>query len=274
MFCLTLIARYRKYPCQKLLRCNPGTRGARMLEHGQSPKNTTSSEGRLRDQAQLTRATMLIVSDMRLLRDGLSALLLPDFSSGILRAADPVAAVGVAEDLRPDLILLDAEVLNKHGLARRIREAAPMAKFIVFALGAIDENILSSADIGISGFVGRSGSARDLILAIEQSRLGQFSANHEVTTVLIEGLVNAYRVKATMPRSGPLTRRQRQIVPLLEQGLSNKQIARFLGIELPTVKNHVHSILERMQLSRRGQVVGCSDASIPGQLPGQPTEAR
>src|SRR5262249_19195862 len=108
--------------------------------------------------------------------------------------------------------------------------------------------------IGISAFVGRYGSTQDMLLAIEQTARGQFSANPELTTVLIEGLASAYQFKQSTPLTGGLTPRQRQIVPLIEQGLSNKEIARLLGLELATVKNHVHSILGRMQLTRRGQV--------------------
>lgn len=98
------------------------------------------------------------------------------------------------------------------------------------------------------------GSAQDLLVAIEQTLQGQFSANYELTTVMIEGFANASRAKGTDPTTCSLTTRQSHIVPLLKQGLSNKEIARLLGIEIATVKNHVHTILVRMQLSRRGQI--------------------
>ena len=150
--------------------------------------------------------------------------------------------------------MADAEALGKRSFARSLRDAAPEAKIVVFALGALDQNVLSSSEVGISGFVGRNGSIDDLILAIEQTLRGDFAANHELTALLIEGLKNAYHHQQQSPAFNTLTPRQRQIVPLLEQGLSNKEIARLLGIELATVKNHVHGILGRMQLSRRAQV--------------------
>jgi two-component system, NarL family, nitrate/nitrite response regulator NarL len=198
--------------------------------------------------------TALIVSDTRLLRDGISALLSPATTCRVVGAVQTRDAAQAARDLHPDVILLDATVFAIGGFACGLRDAAPVAKVVVFAIEALDKNVLSSVHIGISGFVGRSGSAQDMILAIEQTSCGQFAAGPELTTVLIDGLANACRFGQPTPVDGALTPRQQQILPLLEQGLSNKDIARLLGLELATIKNHVHSILARMQLTRRSQV--------------------
>ena len=199
--------------------------------------------------ARVPRA--LIVSDTRLLRDGLCSLLVPASICAVVGMVEAAEAPLAIRNGEPDLILLDAAVLSAPGLARRLREEGPSAKVIVFALAALDQDVIACAEIGIAGFVGRNGSAEDLLTAIEQTWRGQFAANHEVTAILVEGLAVACRARAS---GGGLTPRQRQIVPLLEQGLSNKEIARLLRVEVATVKNHVHSILGRMQLSRRGQL--------------------
>jgi two-component system nitrate/nitrite response regulator NarL len=221
----------------------------------QSPQPTNKNiEDQVCDAAQRLRPTALIVSDTRLLRDGVFALLSAATTCNIVGAVQTSDAAQVARDLYPDLVLVDAAVFAVSGFACSLREAVPLSKVIVFALEAVDQHLLSSAHIGISGFVGRNGSAQDMLLAIEQTSRGQFAATPELTTMLIDGLASAYHLNQPTSLTGGLTPRQRQIVPLIEQGLSNKEIARLLGLELATIKNHVHSILGRMQLTRRGQI--------------------
>jgi two-component system nitrate/nitrite response regulator NarL len=210
-----------------------------------------------------SRPRAFIVSDTRLLRDGLHALLSPSASCVIVGAARLSEAPEALRKLYPDMILLDASALASPGYAQALRVAAPAAKIIVFGLTAVDHKIIASANIGIGGFVGRNGGAEELIGAIEQTWRGRFAATPEVTTALIDGLANLSRLGQSGPPSDDLTPRQRQIVPLLKQGLSNKEIARLLGIEVATIKNHVHSILGRMQLRRRGQIASRSGADMP-----------
>ena len=223
-----------------------------MLQSSQS--TSVNFEDRVCDAAQRASPTALIISDNRLLRDGVSALLSPATTCSVVGAVQTSDAAQVARDVDPDLVLLDAAVFAISGFACSLRDAVPRSKVIVFALETVDQHLLSSAHIGISGFVGRNGSAQGMLLAIEQTLRGQFAAGPELTTVLIDGLASAYDSSQPTPLTGGLTPRQRQIVPLIEQGLSNKEIARLLGLELATIKNHVHSILGRMQLTRRGQV--------------------
>jgi DNA-binding NarL/FixJ family response regulator len=224
-----------------------------MPQDSDQPRKCADGQGCDRDPAIRLRA--LIISDTRLLRDGLHALLLPAATCVVVGATRATEAPQALRDLQPDVILLDAAVLATPTFAQSLRDAAPVAKIIVFAFRAVDQNVIACADIGIGGFVGRDGSAHDIIAAIDQTWRGQFAATPEVTTALIDGLAHLSRPDQPSPAFGDLTPRQRQIVPLLEQGLSNKEIARLLGIELATIKNHVHSILGRMQLRRRGQLM-------------------
>lgn len=218
-----------------------------MVRPGQSMNG--NARGHACDAVQRPRPTALIVSDTRLLRDGVAALLSSAKTCQVVGAVQTSDAPQAARDLHPDLVLLDAAIFAISGFAPRLRDEHPLVKVVVFALEAVNENLLSSAHIGISGFVGRNGSAQDMLSAIEQISRGQFAASPEVTTVLIDGLASAYRFGQPTPSTCGLTLRQRQILPLIEQGLSNKEIARLLGLELATIKNHVHSILGRMQFN-------------------------
>jgi two-component system nitrate/nitrite response regulator NarL len=226
--------------------------GAWMLQS--KPPLGSRADGGVFARDTVDPPSALIVSDTRLLRDGLRALLLATTCCVVVGATRASAAADAVRNLQPDMILLDASALTSPSFAKGLRQAAPVAKVIVFGLSAVDRNIIASADIGISGFVGRDGSAQELVGAIEQTWRGHFAATPEVTSVLIDGLASLSRLGQQDLPSGDLTPRQRQIVPLLEQGLSNKEIARLLGIEVATIKNHVHGILGRMQLCRRGQI--------------------
>ena len=164
-------------------------------------------------------STALIVSDTRLLRDGVAARLSSAKTCQVVGAVQTSDAPQAARDLHPDLVLLDAAVFAISGFAPRLRDEHPLVKVVVFALEAVNENLLSSAHIGISGFVGRNGSAQDMLSAIEQisppvrrKSRGDYSIDRWAGQRLPLG--------QPTPSTCGLTLRQRQILPLIEQGLS------------------------------------------------------
>jgi DNA-binding NarL/FixJ family response regulator len=138
------------------------------------------------------------------------------------------------------------------GCAQRLRDAANGIKIVAFALGEVDRELIACAEAGVSAFVGRDGSHQDLLRAIDQARRGEFSVSPHQAGLLLGRIAELAETRPLSP--GKLTRREREIVPLIERGLSNKEIARQLSIETATIKNHVHNILEKMQLRSRGEV--------------------
>ena len=106
---------------------------------------------------------------------------------------------------------------------------------------------------GIAGYVTRDASLADMLLAVEATARGEVHCSPKIAGSL-------FRRIAALPRNGPppptsLTARESQILRLLQQGMSNKMISRSLGIELPTVKNHVHSILAKLGIHRRTEAI-------------------
>jgi DNA-binding NarL/FixJ family response regulator len=197
-------------------------------------------------------ARVFIVSDVRVTREGLALLLMGGRSVIVAGHGAGSAAAAQITELRPDVVLLDATLDDMAGCARRLRDCVDGVKIVAFALGDVDRELVACAEAGISAFVGRDGSHHDLLRAIDQARRGEFSVSPRQASLLFGRIME---LAQTRPRPlFHLTRRQREIVPLIERGLSNKEIARQLSIETATIKNHVHNILAKMQLRSRAQV--------------------
>jgi DNA-binding NarL/FixJ family response regulator len=197
---------------------------------------------------------VFILSDVRLFRDGLAQLLLRDTMVAVVGAASARDAGALIAQLRPDVVLLDATLLSGPDCAQRLREVVQGSKIVAFALGELDADVIACAEIGISAFVNRDGSHADLLVAIDQARRREFAISPRHASVLLGRIAELAEMRSRTLATAKLTRREREIVPLIERGLSNKEIARQLAIESTTIKNHVHNILTKLQLCRRGEI--------------------
>ena len=213
----------------------------------------TTGEPEVRGSAK-PKACIFVISDIRLFREGLSALLARDATLRIVGAAGS-AEIGVAiERAGADVVLLDATLVDLGGCVRRVREMAEDIKMVAVALGDADRELIACAEAGVSAFVGRDGSHDDLVRAIDQVSRGETSLSPHQAMLLVGRVAELAGQNWLTPGRPNLTRREREIVPLIERGLSNKEIARHLAIEPATIKNHIHNILEKMQLCRRGEI--------------------
>ena len=133
---------------------------------------------------------------------------------------------------------------------RRAREQAPATKVVALTVADVDQEVLSCAEAGVTGFVTRDGSLADLIAAVEAAQRGELFCSPRMAASLLRRVSALAREGPSTPR---LTDRESEVLAYLERGLTNQAIAQALGIEVPTVKNHVHSILEKMRVKRRGE---------------------
>ncbi|MGC2776549.1 MAG: response regulator transcription factor, partial [Bradyrhizobium sp.] len=166
----------------------------------------------------------------------------------------PHDAVARIAGLRPDAVLLDASLLDGAASPRCIREIVPEIKVVAFAVTEIDQEVIACAEAGISAYVPREGSTEDLVAAVHQAMRGELVCPPRVAALLF-GRVATLSAEQTAPiDDGALTQREQEIIPLIERGLSNKEIARHLYVGTATVKNHIHNILEKLRVRRRGEV--------------------
>jgi DNA-binding NarL/FixJ family response regulator len=208
---------------------------------------------------------IFILSDVRLYREGLAWSLSQRPEIEVIGAAAPAAATLVEISLSAaTAVLLDVAMPAALNLPREIVRLAPRIKVIAFAVSEIDHELMAYAEAGIVGYVTRDSSVDDLVTSIRGALRGE-----PVCSPRLAGLLFQRVAVLSLPRQEPctqraLTRREREITELIQLGQSNKEIARSLRIGPATVKNHVHSILDKLQVSRRGEVAARLWSEVSG----------
>jgi two-component system nitrate/nitrite response regulator NarL len=199
---------------------------------------------------------VLLVSDVKLLRDG---LMLVTAGTSAIRVVGTAATLGEAEGalktLRPAVVLLDMSIPDGVEIASGVRRADPVVGIIAFAAASDDDAQLACVEAGITGFVPREGGLRELVEATVKVVHGEIFCSPQVIGSTFRRLAELSAAgRGTAAGAPVVSARERQIVDLIDRGLSNKEIAARLQIGLATVKNHVHNILEKLQVARRGEV--------------------
>jgi DNA-binding NarL/FixJ family response regulator len=202
-----------------------------------------------------TQLRILIVDDNCLYGEVLAATLAEQL--GVLavctaRGLESVRAE-LARDL-PDVVLLNLASVNSRSLVCAVRERNPDTRVIVLGVNEEDEQeILQCAKAGVSGFLTRSDSLPHLLELIGRVTGGETLFSPRMAAVLLRLLADLAVVRHPAPRLSTLTDRENQILRLLELGCTNRAIAEELSIEVFTVKNHVHSVLTKLGVRRRGE---------------------
>lgn len=213
---------------------------------------------------QAIRPRVFIASDVRLWCDGLVLSLSQQPSVTVVGSAELArASAGIAE-LRPDVVLLDVGAPGGLGIPVILRQVMPELKVIAIAVADVEQEVFACAEAGVSGFVSRNGSIQDLVTAVHCAVRDELVCSPRIAALLFNR-VAAIGPKALADRdNGTLTRREYEIVAFITEGLSNKAIARQLRIQSATVKNHIHSILGKLRVRRRGEVAArMRSAALP-----------
>lgn len=195
----------------------------------------------------------LIVSDACLYRDGLAAMLASRPNISVVgKAAEGNIEAAHAEEAPPDVVLLDIKNGDASGTVRSMRARFSGAQVVGLNVPEHEQDLLALAEAGLAGFVTVEASLEELVATIESAARGEALCSPPLAAALLRRL--AERAGHRLPEPLPaLTARELELVELIKEGLSNKQIAQRLRIELTTVKNHVHHILGKLGVSRRGE---------------------
>ena len=211
---------------------------------------------------------VFIVSDVRLLCDGLTLSLAQQPSVIVAGSAERAAAPARVAELRPDVVLLDVCMPGGLELPVSLRQALPEVKIVAIAVADVEQDVFACAEAGVSGFVSRNGSIQDLVTAVHCAVRNELVCSPRIAALLFSR-IGAKRTSErqhdalTSREQDALTRREQEIVSLMTAGLSNKEIARQLRIQNATVKNHIHSILGKLQVRRRGEVAARMRGAAP-----------
>jgi DNA-binding NarL/FixJ family response regulator len=198
---------------------------------------------------------LFVVAAVGLYREGLAQVLArePDMSIvGTAATADEM--LGKVEEAKPDQALIDVETTDGIGAVEALTELLPDLKVIALAVKETEGDVLACAEAGAAGFVLRDASLDILVATIDSVARGEMPCSPRVASALLRRVGALAALQRSETAIGRLTAREREIVKLIDAGLSNKEIAVGLHIELATVKNHVHNILEKLNVHRRIEV--------------------
>jgi DNA-binding NarL/FixJ family response regulator len=152
------------------------------------------------------------------------------------------------------VVLLDVTGRDGAGMAHALRAAHPAAPIVALGVDECEPSIVACAEAGVAGYVTREASIRDLLSTIHSAARGELRCSPQIAAALSRR-VAALAAERTAGRPyGGLSQRELDVADLLALGLSNREITARLSIELSTVKNHVHNILEKLGVRGRADV--------------------
>ena len=198
----------------------------------------------------------MIVTDVSLFREGLGRILAGHADVQVIASATPSEDVPVLVATKcPDVVLIDATTVRASELVPQLVEAVPGIRVVAFAVAPEDEEeVLACAEAGVAGFVARNATVEELVAVLRSAARGEVSCPPQVTAMVFRQVARLAAFRTVTTHEPGLTHREAEIVSLMEDGLTNKEIAGRLGIEVATVKNHVHNILEKFHVRRRADV--------------------
>ncbi|MEX2527946.1 MAG: response regulator transcription factor [Gemmatimonadota bacterium] len=198
-----------------------------------------------------------IVEDNRLVRDGL-ALRLSEQADFTIAYSGPNGDVEGLKNAAPHALLLDVGLEGDDSLqlAERLRSELPHVRVIVMDLLPIHEDLVEFVNAGVSGFILKDATLGELVSTIRAVAGGKTVLPPEMTSTLFSQIVEdaILRGAAGIAESTDLTSREKEVVSLIGDGLSNKAIAKKLGISPHTVKSHVRNVMDKLALHSRLQI--------------------
>lgn len=226
-------------------------------------------EASIEDAPSRPPIALVLIDDNRLLREGIAAMIHSQPGFEVLAAsADVDEALRKVREATPDVVLIDFGLADHDSLSltATVHEEVPAARVIVMGLLPLQEDVATFVRAGASGFIMKDASFEDFFTTIRRVAAGAEVLPSALTHSLFTQIVrNAAGIdKVQLLESVRLTSREIEIVALLGDGLSNKEIGGRLHIAVHTVKSHVHNVLEKLALHSRLQVAAFSHNSAAG----------
>src|SRR3989338_1325019 len=194
------------------------------------------------------RISTLLADDHVIVRDGLKNLLLREGFDVIAEASDGHEAVRLAKELCPAIAVLDIfmPLLNGLDAARQVNEICPQTKTILLTMHNEDQYVLEALKAGVRGYVLKTQASQDLVKAIREVSQGSIYLSPTVTGAVVK----AYMEQGELPStpSAPLTPREREVLQLVAEGKSTKEVAEILKVEVKTAETHRTNIMKKLDI--------------------------
>ncbi len=215
----------------------------------------------------MKKISILVIEDNRLLREGIVTMLKkqPD-----MRVADSFGngenILHMIENHKPDILLLDLGLRSQNSLqiVKLVKKNFPETKIIVMDLMPLQEDILEFVQAGVIGFIIKDANVAEFYKTIRSVYQGAKVLPSQLTGSLFSQIID-HAVNGSKPssiiNSIRMTKRERQVIELISDGFTNKEIAQKLNLSTYTVKSHVHNILEKLSLHTRIQIANYAHIS-------------
>jgi DNA-binding NarL/FixJ family response regulator len=200
---------------------------------------------------------MLVVEDYTLVRQAIVSLLLEEGGIEIVgEASNGSQAVAKARELQPDVILMDLYMPGVDGLTatRLIKRDLPDTQIILLTVSTEEDDLLKAVQAGARGYILKSADAASIIQQIKQVIAGKVALSEDLVGQLLSGLGRNPQPVAQEAPPQPITVREREVLELITQGTTNKEISASLFISENTVRAHVRSLLQKLNLGNRTQL--------------------
>lgn len=196
--------------------------------------------------------SLALIASVRLYREGLVALFCDDPRFDIVAvAAARDEALDAVQRARPNVVLAARSAREGPSLVYELVAAVPETRVVILGIDDDDPDVLPLAEAGVAGYVTTDASGDEIVAVVESVSRGEMPCSPRLAAALLSRVRALAHERDSPGALAALTAREREIVQLVGRGLSNKEIAHALRIEVTTVKNHVHSILEKLNVSRR-----------------------
>jgi len=208
----------------------------------------------------MKKIKILLIEDNRLLREGLAAMIKKQEDMNVVETVgNGENILSIMGKLKPDVLLLDLGLRNRSSLnlVKLVKKNYSGTKIIVMDLIPLQADVLEFVQAGVSGFILKDATVNDFLKTIRSVVKGLQVLPPNLTGSLFSQIVE-YAVNKTSPtdiiESVRMTKREKQVIELISEGHTNKEIAQELHLSTYTVKSHVHNILEKLALSTRVQI--------------------
>jgi two-component system response regulator NreC len=206
----------------------------------------------------MPKIKLLLAEDHTIVREGLQALLKQSEDIEVIgQAEDGQAAARKTDELKPDVVLMDISmpILNGIEATRQIKKLYPKIKVLILSMHPNEEYIYAALNAGASGYILKQDAYPDLISAIEVVAGDKVFLSPSVSTKVVKDYLHNISALAAPDDLGKLTSRERQILQLVAEGKSNKEISAMFFISVKTVETHKANLKEKLGVRTTADLV-------------------